>query len=63
MDPVDPVEKMSEKWRALRQEQGAVDSRGFLERNYLALGVGIGVVILIAVVIIGGFLLLVRFAH
>lgn len=59
------VEKMSERWRRLQRE-GEVDPslagreprRGFLERYYLPIGIGIAVLLVALVIVIGGVLFL-----
>ena len=53
------IEKMSEKWRAIQGGEGAEEKRGFAERNYLALGLGIGLLILAFLIVIGGLAFLV----
>jgi hypothetical protein len=53
------IEKMSEKWREIRQQGDEQPQRGFVERNYLALGIGIALLIIALIVIIGGFVYLV----
>ena len=55
------IEKMSEKWREVqhqgRQEEG--QSRSFVERNSLALGIGLALLIVALLIVIGGFAFLV----
>ena len=53
------IEKMSEKWRTIQGPQPAGEKRGFAERNYLALGLGIGLLILAFLIVIGGLAFLV----
>ncbi|MBS1791614.1 MAG: hypothetical protein JST85_28145 [Acidobacteria bacterium] len=55
------IEKMSERWREIQQEerQNQPDQRGFVEKNYLALGVGIALLIIALLVVIGGFAFLI----
>jgi hypothetical protein len=53
------IEKMSEKWREIRQQGDEQQQRGFVERNYLALGIGIALLIIALIVVIGGFVYLV----
>lgn len=52
------IEKMSEKWRALRQDLPAQEQGRFVERHFLTLGVGIALLIIALIVFIGGFVLL-----
>jgi hypothetical protein len=59
------VEKMSERWRRLQRE-GEVDPalagreprRGFLERHYVPIGIGIAVLLVALAIVIGGVLFL-----
>lgn len=55
------IEKMSERWREIQQEEGQsqLDQRSFVEKNYLALGLGVALLILALLVVIGGFAFLV----
>ena len=53
------IGQMSEKWRALRQEPELSGSKSFVERNYLALGIGIGAFLIALLIVIGGVLFLV----
>lgn len=53
------IQKMSEKWREIRQADPQADSRTFLERNFLKIGIGIGLLILIMLIVFGGFAFLV----
>ncbi len=58
------IEKMSEKWREIQGsdqsgEKRAGEKRGFAERNYLALGLGIGLLIIAFLIVIGGLAFLV----
>jgi len=57
------IEMMSEKWRAIQGDQSsekqAGEKRGFVERNYLALGLGIGLLIIAFLIVIGGLAFLV----
>jgi hypothetical protein len=53
------IEKMSEKWRAILRQNSDQQKEGFVERNYLALGVGIGLLIIAFLIVIGGFAFLV----
>jgi hypothetical protein len=57
------IEKMSEQWRAIRQQEQTGEKRGFVERNPVALGLGIGLLIVAFLIVIGGFALLVWFAR
>ena len=48
------IEKMSEAWRTI-QRQNLEEQRGsFVEKNYLVLGIGIGLLILAFLIVIGG---------
>jgi hypothetical protein len=60
-DPVYPasIEKMSEKWRAIRGGGESGERRGFADRNYLAVGLGIGLLIVAFLVVLGGLAFLV----
>lgn len=53
------IEKMSEKWRAIRQDQPDEQQRNFAQRNFLTVGVGIALLIIALLVVIGGFAFLV----
>lgn len=53
------IQKMSEKWRAIRRADPQADSRTFLERNFLKIGIGIGLLVLIMLIVFGGFAFLV----
>lgn len=53
------IEKMSEKWRSLRQQGEGAPSRGFWERHYLPLGIGIALLIIALLIVLGGFAFLV----
>lgn len=56
------IEKMSERWREIqRQEQTGDDQppRKFVEKNYLAIGLGIALLILALVVVFGGLAFLI----
>jgi nitrate reductase NapE component len=53
------IEKMSEKWRSIQQQIPDQQKRGFFERNYLVLGIGIGLLIIAFLIVIGGFAFLV----
>lgn len=56
------IEKMSERWREIqRQEQSSDDQppRSFVEKNYLAIGIGIALLILALVVVFGGLAFLI----
>lgn len=67
--PLDPqasypssIEKMSERWREVQQQgrqQEGQQPRGFVERNSIALGVGLALLIIALLVVIGGFAFLV----
>lgn len=57
------IEKMSDRWRELRQQGKESQPRNFVERNYLALGVGIALLIIALLVVIGGLAYLVLHAH
>ena len=58
-----PVEQMSEQWRAMQRQEQTGEKRGFAERNPVALGLGIGLVIMAFLIVIGGFAVLVWFAR
>jgi hypothetical protein len=66
LDAMGPVEKMSERWRRLQRE-GEIDpsrvgtepARGFLDRHYLAIGIGIALLLVALMIVIGGVLFLV----
>lgn len=53
------IEKMSEKWRSIQRQNPDQPKGGFVERNYLALGIGIGLLIIAFLIVIGGFAFLV----
>jgi hypothetical protein len=53
------IEKMSEKWRSIRRQGESPDQRGFFERNFLALGVFIALLLIALFIVIGGFAFLV----
>ena len=53
------IEQMSEKWREIQQQDQTSEKRSFVQRNYLALGIGIGLLIIAFLVVIGGFAFLV----
>ncbi len=53
------VEQMSEKWRTIQRRGETTEQRGFIERNYLVLGVVIGLLIVALLVVFGGFAFLV----
>ena len=55
------IEKMSERWREIQQEEGQsqLDQRSFVEKNYLALGLGAALLIIALLVVIGGFAFLI----
>ncbi|MDX2043363.1 MAG: hypothetical protein SF097_19255 [Acidobacteriota bacterium] len=56
------IEKMSERWREIqRQEQSSDEQppRKFVEKNYLAIGLGIALLILALVVVFGGLAFLI----
>jgi len=60
------IEKMSERWREIQQQEQSSDdqpSRGFVEKNYLAIGIGIALLILAMVVVFGGLAFLIRQAQ
>lgn len=60
-EPADPspIQKMSEKWRSLQQQGESPDQLGFFEKNFLAMGVGIALLIIALLVVLGGFAFLV----
>lgn len=56
------IEKMSERWREIqRQEQTGGDQppRKFVEKNYLAIGIGIALLIIALIVVFGGLAFLI----
>ncbi|MFN0107822.1 MAG: hypothetical protein ACKVZH_03140 [Blastocatellia bacterium] len=55
------IEKMSERWREIQQTDNAPqqDQRGFVEKNYLGLGLGIALLVIALIVVIGGFAFLI----
>jgi hypothetical protein len=53
------IEEMSEKWREIQQQEQTDEKHGFVERNYLVLGIGIGLLIIAFLVVVGGFAFLV----
>jgi hypothetical protein len=53
------IEKMSDRWREIQQEQQEQVKGGFIQRNYLAFGIGIGILIIAFLIVIGGFAFLV----
>jgi len=53
------IEKMSEQWRSIQRQNLDQQKRGFVERNYLTLGIGIGLLIVALLIVIGGFAFLV----
>jgi hypothetical protein len=53
------VESLSEKWRTIQPNETAPKTGSFLQRNPTALGIGIGVALVIFLAIVGGFVLLV----
>ncbi len=55
------IEKMSERWREIQQEesQSQLDQRSFVEKNYLAVGLGIALLVIALLVVIGGFAFLI----
>jgi hypothetical protein len=48
------IEKMSEAWRKIRRQNPDEQKGSFVERNYLVLGIGIGLLILAFLIVIGG---------
>jgi nitrate reductase NapE component len=50
---------MSDRWREIQQEQQEQVKGGFIQRNYLAFGIGIGILIIAFLIVIGGFAFLV----
>ncbi len=56
------IEKMSEKWREMQGQAGATEKRGFFDRNYLSVGIGIGLLIVAFLVVLGGLAFLVWIA-
>ena len=56
------IEGMSERWRKIRQQRREEDGqppRSFVERNYLAVGIGIALLIIALLTVIGGFAFLI----
>ncbi len=55
------IEKMSERWRQIRHSEGESqqEQRGFVEKNYLALGLGVALLVIALMVVIGGFAFLI----
>ena len=55
------IEKMSDKWREVQQQQGRQEQtpRNFVERNSLALGIGLALLIVALLIVIGGFAFLI----
>lgn len=53
------IEKMSEKWRAIRQDQPDEQQSNFAQRNFLTVGIGIALLIIALLIVIGGFAFLV----
>lgn len=56
------IEKMSERWRQIQQEeQHAEDQQPqkFVEKNYLAIGLGIALLIIALIVVFGGLAFLI----
>ncbi|MGH9801859.1 MAG: hypothetical protein ACRD82_15970 [Blastocatellia bacterium] len=55
------IEKMSERWREIQQEedQSQQEQRGFVEKNYLAVGLGVALLVIALLVVIGGFAFLI----
>lgn len=55
------IEKMSERWREIQQEehQAQQEQRSFVEKNYLAVGLGIALLVIALLVVIGGFAFLI----
>lgn len=60
------IEKMSERWREIQRQEQSSDNqppRSFVEKNYLAIGIGIALLILAMVVVFGGLAFLIRQAQ
>ncbi len=53
------IEKMSEQWRSIQRQTPDQPKGGFVQRNYLVLGIGIGLLIIAFLIVIGGFAFLV----
>jgi len=53
------IEEMSDKWREIQQQGQTDEKRSFAQRNYLTLGIGIGLLIIAFLIVIGGFAFLV----
>jgi hypothetical protein len=48
------IEKMSDTWRSIQRQNPEVAKGSFFERNYLAVGIGVGLLILAFLIVIGG---------
>lgn len=57
------IEKMSERWREIQEQGGEQKPGNFVQRNYLALGIGIALLIIALLVVIGGFVFLISRVH
>ena len=57
------IEKMSEAWRSIQQQNPDEPKGGFVEKNYLVLGIGIGLLILAFLIVIGGVAFLIWNSH
>lgn len=53
------IGEMSEKWRQISREGGALTQKSFFEKNYVWVGVGIGIVVIGLLIVIGGVAFLV----
>lgn len=55
------IEKMSERWREIQKSEGGsqLEQRSFVEKNYLALGLGVALLVIALLVVIGGFAFLI----
>ncbi|MGH9832272.1 MAG: hypothetical protein ACREBD_15555 [Blastocatellia bacterium] len=53
------IEQMSEKWRSIQRQTPDQQKGSFVQRNYLVLGIGIGLLIIAFLIVIGGFAFLV----
>src|SRR5262249_34363851 len=57
------IEKMSETWRSIQRQNPDAGKGSFVERNYLALGIGVGLLIMAFLIVIGGVVFLIWNAH
>src|SRR5262245_61900254 len=57
------IEKMSEAWRTIQRQNPEEQKGSFVEKNYLVLGIGIGLLILAFLIVIGGVAFLIWNSH